>query len=130
MTMSMQTKMQLNLEEREERPKHEPSRADLKIVLENIMEELINHVLESYVHDFHRALTLGYLHVEKHNIGCFSHFAGAGKSPKMMQQHRTEYSFVWNGIYLAGNLYCYILKTSHEPFEKVLSDIKRFMPLK
>ncbi|GFU40179.1 hypothetical protein TNCV_2052651, partial [Trichonephila clavipes] len=38
-------------------------------VLENIMEELINHVLESYVHDVHRALTLGYLHVEKHNIG-------------------------------------------------------------
>ncbi|GFT78314.1 hypothetical protein TNCV_3946121, partial [Trichonephila clavipes] len=32
------------------------------------MEELINRVLESTVHNVHRALTLGHLHVEKYNI--------------------------------------------------------------
>ncbi|GFW68701.1 hypothetical protein TNCV_3639161 [Trichonephila clavipes] len=40
MAMSMQTKMQLNLEEREERPKHEPSRADLRSVLQSKILEV------------------------------------------------------------------------------------------
>ncbi|GFY70202.1 hypothetical protein TNIN_29451 [Trichonephila inaurata madagascariensis] len=58
--------MQLNIEGREERPK--PSHADSINVLENITEELINHVLESISHDVHRALRLGYFPDNKYDI--------------------------------------------------------------